>query len=93
MPFLDAPDDSEDASLSSEKSREYQRRDAVTMDLMMHAACSSFDAWSRLNDVPADAGPLAGSILAYRPPAVAGEPRQVLRRGFCWPNFSVRCLS
>ena len=76
MPFLDAPDDSEDASLSSEKSREYQRRDAVTMDLMMHAACSSFDAWALLNDVPADAGPLAGSILAYRPPAAAGEPRQ-----------------
>jgi hypothetical protein len=69
MPFLDAPDASEDAS------PDYQRRNAETMEHMLNAACSSFDAWARRNNVPADASPLAGSILAYRPPVAAGEPR------------------
>ena len=70
MPFLDDPDAIEDTS------PDYQRRNAETAEHMLHAACSSFAAWARLNNVPADSGPLAGSILAYRPPVVAGESRQ-----------------
>ncbi|MDE0925392.1 hypothetical protein, partial [Aurantimonas coralicida] len=62
MPFLDDPDAIEDTS------PDYQRRNAETAEHMLHAACSSFAAWARLNNVPADSGPLAGSILAYRPP-------------------------
>jgi hypothetical protein len=70
MPFLDAPDASEDVS------PDYQWRNAETMEHMLSAACSSFDTWARRNNVPADAGPLAGSILAYRPPVAAGEARR-----------------